>query len=56
MTDDVLTREQLEAQLARREAFLEKCRKDGASEKMLQSIQKDILLTRRRLERLEGKA
>ena len=53
---DVLTREQLEAQLARREAFLEKCRKDGASEKTLQSIRKDILLTRRRLERLEGKA
>ena len=55
MAADILTREQLLAQLARREAFLLKCKADGASEKMVRKLEKDIQLTLLRLERTKVK-
>lgn len=51
---DVLTKEQLEAQLARREAFLAKCREEQADEKLICAVEKDIRMTKLRLERLKG--
>ena len=55
MAADILTREQLLAQLARREAFLLKCKADGASERMVRKLEKDIRLTLLRLERMKVK-
>ena len=51
--NDVISKEQLEAQLRRREDYLEKCRKEDADEKMLRKLEKDLQLTKRRLERLK---
>lgn len=51
---DVLTREQLQEQLKKREAWVEKLIKDCASPRLIDTAKKDLLLTRRRLERLQN--
>lgn len=54
MAGDVLTLEQLQAQLARREAYLARLEQQAADQQQIERLKKDILLTRRRIERLDG--
>lgn len=51
---DVLTREQLEAQLRRRRKYLSELEKRGADAKLIACAQKDLRMTEIRLERLAG--
>lgn len=51
MAKDVLSIQQLEGQLARREAKLEYLKKTNAPEASVETARKDMELTRRRLER-----
>ncbi len=54
MARDILTIEQLQEQLARREAYLAQLEQHDADEKQISKLKKDILLTRRRIERMAG--
>lgn len=51
---DVLTRKQLEDQLRRQQAQLEEMRESGKEPSVIDAFEKFVLLTRRRLERLEN--
>lgn len=55
MSKDVLTLEQLQEQLSRREAYLWQLEAQAADAAQIQKLKKDILLTRKRIERMERK-
>lgn len=54
MARDILTLEQLQEQLARREAFLARLEQQNAEAAQIAKLKKDILLTRRRIDRMAG--
>lgn len=51
---DVLTHKQLEDQLKRQQAQLEEMKASGKEQSVIDAFEKFVLLTRRRLERLEN--
>lgn len=51
---DVLTRKQLEDQLKRQRAQLEEMKASGKEQSVIDAFEKFVLLTQRRLERLEN--
>lgn len=51
---DVLTRKQLEDQLKRQQAQLEEMKTSGKEQSVIDAFEKFVLLTQRRLERLEN--
>ena len=51
---DVLTRKQREDQLKRQRAQLEEMKTSGKEQSVIDAFEKFVLLTRRRLERLEN--
>lgn len=51
---DVLTLEQLQAQLNKRKAYIEQLKRADASEAMIRAAEKDMLMTLRRIERYEA--
>lgn len=50
---DVLSLDQLKAQLAKRKAYIEELQRSGAPEAMIRKAEKDMLLTQRRIKRYE---
>lgn len=55
MGKDVLTIEQLEEQLKRREAYLAQLEAQAADTAQIQKLKKDILLTCKRIERMKSR-